>query len=185
MTTLLFNSNYLHILIPSASKSAFAYRAGDTFTIRCVYDFWPVANLYQEWGIDDYPVFSATWAASFLAAPAPNNLRVWEDPRTKEGEWYWVALYPTKQPNQPIAALCLADADRLFFGVATNEEATSSLFTLPKPDNAEAWLQVEIEDIRRIETDEPGEEEEITAHIVIHGQTKSGWTKAIVEPISI
>jgi len=187
MPTLIFNSNYLSVLLPPQDRVSVYCQVGSTFTLRCTYDCWPVRDLLQEWGIDDFPAGPARCAASFLASPHHNPpsplVARHTGERIKTGELYWIALHPTAQRNEPVAVLCLADSDRLFFGVATSEEDASPLLAGSKSRGAEAWVHVLIEHVERYSEGQTYLTEQV-AHLAIHGEAIENWTRALVDPIS-
>jgi hypothetical protein len=184
MITLLFNSNYLSVVLPPGEHVATHCRVGSTFTLRCIYACWRVTDLYQEWGIDDFPAETAAWAVSFLASPHTEVSSAEAGPYTSRvdtGELYFTALHPTQNPGDPIYVLCIADSDRQYFGVSTSEES-SALFAEGEPYTRQVWLPVRIEGIDRVDLNEAGPVEEI-AHLVIDGEPVRDWTRAVVDSI--
>jgi hypothetical protein len=188
MATLLFNSNFISVILPSEPGATARLEVGSTFALRCIYACWTVADLSHEWGVDDFPGKSANWVASFLASPQSNEPAQIVDldisRRTSNGEFYWTALYPTKQPIVEIPILCISDADRFFFGVATNDEESASMFRNLKSYDAEAWLTVMIEEPDLLGFGGVLEKYRF-ANLVIHGEAIHNWTKAIVNPVPL
>jgi hypothetical protein len=187
MTTLIFNSNYLLIVLPPGETVSTHCRVGATFSLRCIYTAWRVSDLYQEWGIDDFPAETPIWVASFLALPG-NQFRNTEadqySPSIEAGELYWIALHPTGKPHDRIPVLCSADSDRLYFGVSTIEDEFISPPPLASGEtlDGQAWLPVRIDRIDQIDLSEEDENEKI-AHLVIYGKRLKEWTIAEVDPI--
>src|SRR5688572_6466965 len=139
MPTLLFNSNYLSILVPTSSEAIGPFREGDPFFVQCICNFWAVSDLRHDWGITDFPLPTARWIFEFLAAPAQALSGADEVDLKTEGEWYQILLHRTTQTGEPILVLCHADADRALWGVATNDEAASPLVAHLRSEDARVW----------------------------------------------
>ena len=183
MTNLVFNSNYLYIILPPTARSVVMKRPDEIYTLRCTYACWPVIDLYKEWGIYDFPESTAVWATSFLPYPSRRSFDGEADARIRDEEMSWIRLYPLTTTLDAIDVLNINDADYQFFGVATKQEEADPLFSTSDPYKKEAFLTVKIKNITRIETDDSNNEEEFTACLVIQGEPFARWTKAKIKPV--
>lgn len=97
----------------------------DLFTVQCEYFSWPVTDLHQEWGVNDFPEKPALRIARFLIKPAPDDLPHWTNDRMRS-DLYWILLQSLNEGDAPIPVLCDA-VDKQFFGVATDQESARKL----------------------------------------------------------
>jgi hypothetical protein len=181
MTTLIFNSNYLFVVLPPGEIVSTQCQVGATFSLRCIYTAWRVTDLYQEWGVNDFPADNPIWVASFLALqenPSRNMEADQYSASIEANELYWIALHPTGNPHDRIPVLCSADSDRLYFGVSTiEEEFISPPLVSGKILDGQAWLPV------RIDLIEEDENEKI-AYLAIYGKPLKEWTIAEIDLIT-
>jgi hypothetical protein len=180
VSILLFVDNYLNIRIPSAPNSVLPWRDGDLFSIQCLCFSWPVTDLYQEWGINNYPGLPAVWVGSFMATPK-SPIEEWQNPETHE-TWYWILLHPIEASRQPILALCLPDKDRSFFGVCPSRDSAAPLFEPGGANQSEARVPVRLRQWDADSADVFGSEAALFARLEVYGEVRTGWTIADIQP---
>jgi hypothetical protein len=178
MPTLLFNTNYLSILVPTESEAINSICEGDPFFIQCTGNCYAVSDLDQEWGITDFPLPTARWILEFVAAPMHALSDADEFELRTDGEWYLISLYRKTSAGEPMLVLCSADADRALWGVATNNEAASPLVAHLGSEDARVWLPVSIQRLERF--DDMRDVGTLFASIYVRGESVVGWTNASV-----
>ena len=105
MTVLLFNSNSVWFNTPPGVELGKQICEGDLFTVQCGYYSWPVKDIHQEWGVNNFPKWPALRIARFFIQPAPDDLPHLTDDRMRS-DLYWILLHSLNKGHAPIPVLC-------------------------------------------------------------------------------
>lgn len=167
MTVLFFNSNSVWFGTPPDIVLGDHLQDGDLFNVHCLCNSWPVNDLYQEWGVKDFPEQSAVRIANFWMVPAPDYLIEGKDSK-EERDTYGVILHPVTGPGAPILVFCDA-ASNQFFGVATNRESARRLAEV---EGKEVWITVAVAIVNFEGVSWP--------ELAVHRENSENWAQAQV-----
>ena len=116
MLILFFNSNSVWFETPTDVILGDHICDGDLFKVRCFCNSWPVSDLYQEWGVGDFPEQTALAIAHFHIQIAPDEMVNREDHRAQSGQLYWIMLNPEIRNAASIPVLCDSVDKHFFWG---------------------------------------------------------------------
>ncbi|MCB8943621.1 MAG: hypothetical protein H6658_07690 [Ardenticatenaceae bacterium] len=168
MAVLFFNSNSASFETPTDIVFERRIRDSNLYKVRCFCYSWAVRDLYQEWGVSDFPNQSALRVAHFQMQPAPDELLDWANQRLKNEGLYRVLLYPESSNDEPIPVLC-DSVDKHFFGVAIDHESAKQLI---EAEGKEVWITVVVKTITFGDDSWP--------ELEVYRQRSDSWAEATV-----
>jgi hypothetical protein len=171
MTVLYFNSNLVWFHTPTGVVLGDHLRDGDLFTVRCLCNSWSVDDIYQQWGVDDFPEKAALRIAHFQMWVAPADHPAWKDNKAEDAT-YLVLLHPETGKGAPIPVLCDA-VGKQFFGVATDRVASRRL---AEAEGRHVWITVVI---RIVSLEGWGWDSE-WGELMVNRQESNNWARAPV-----